>query len=80
VGFSSNILYLDLKGRIKLLGYADFWTDKWCAVRLGTLNMDVPEFVDLVQNAEEKTATLSVRDPNAKEQKAMWGMFLQSLS
>lgn len=38
--------------------------------------MDVPEFVDLVQNAEEKTAMLSVRDPNAKEQKAMWGMFL----
>lgn len=38
--------------------------------------MDVPEFVDLAQNAEEKTATLSVRDPNAKEQKEMWGTFL----
>lgn len=54
----------------------DVWTDKWCVVRLGTLDMDVPEFVDLVQNAEEKTATLSVRDPNAKEQKEMWGTFL----
>ncbi|KAM0251269.1 hypothetical protein ACHAQJ_008260 [Trichoderma viride] len=40
---------------------------------LGTLNMDVPEFVDLVQNEEDRTATLSVRDPNAREQKAMWG-------
>ncbi|PNP47334.1 hypothetical protein TGAM01_v205539 [Trichoderma gamsii] len=47
---------------------------------LGTLNMDVPEFVDLVQNAEEKTATLSVRDPNAKEQKEMWGTSWSYLS
>lgn len=58
----------------------DLWADKWCVVRTGTLDMDVPEFVDLVQNAEEKTATLSVRDPNAKEQKEMWGMLLQLLS
>ncbi|TFB01115.1 54S ribosomal protein L6 [Trichoderma ghanense] len=40
---------------------------------LGTLTLDVPEFVDLVQSAEDKTATLSVRDPNEKEQKEMWG-------
>lgn len=40
---------------------------------IGTLNLDVPEFVDLVQSEEDKTATLSVRDPNAKEQKEMWG-------
>ncbi|KAK1244638.1 hypothetical protein MKX07_003437 [Trichoderma sp. CBMAI-0711] len=40
---------------------------------LGTLTLDVPEFVDLTQSAEDKTATLSVRDPNEKEQKEMWG-------
>ncbi|KAH0491602.1 hypothetical protein TgHK011_003027 [Trichoderma gracile] len=40
---------------------------------LGTLTLDVPEFVDLAQSAEDKTATLSVRDPNEKEQKEMWG-------
>lgn len=68
-------------GRI-CLNYVDvLWADECVAcVRLGTLDMDVPEFVDLVQNAEEKTATLSVRDPNAKEQKAMWGMFFSLLS
>ncbi|KAL7932701.1 ribosomal protein L6, alpha-beta domain-containing protein [Trichoderma chlorosporum] len=47
---------------------------------LGTLNLDVPEFVDLVQSAEDKTATLSVRDPNAKEQKEMWGTSWSYLS
>lgn len=43
------------------------------ACGVGTLNLDVPEFVDIVQSEEDKTATLSVRDPNAKEQKEMWG-------
>lgn len=43
------------------------------ACGIGTLNLDVPDFVDLVQSEEDKTATLSVRDPNAKEQKEMWG-------
>ncbi|KAL7946528.1 ribosomal protein L6, alpha-beta domain-containing protein [Trichoderma barbatum] len=47
---------------------------------LGTLNLDVPEFVDLVQSAEDKTATLSVRDPNEKEQKEMWGTSWSYLS
>ncbi|KAH6610614.1 hypothetical protein Trco_000634 [Trichoderma cornu-damae] len=47
---------------------------------LGTLSMEVPEFVDLEQNAEDKTATLSVRDPNAREQKAMWGTSWSYLS
>ncbi|KAL6802365.1 ankyrin repeat-containing domain protein [Trichoderma sp. SZMC 28012] len=47
---------------------------------IGTLNLDVPEFVDLVQSEEDKTATLSVRDPNAKEQKEMWGTSWSYLS
>ncbi|KAL6792471.1 ribosomal protein L6, alpha-beta domain-containing protein [Trichoderma sp. SZMC 28013] len=47
---------------------------------LGTLNLDVPEFVDIVQSEEDKTATLSVRDPNAKEQKEMWGTSWSYLS
>ncbi|KAL7790432.1 ribosomal protein L6, alpha-beta domain-containing protein [Trichoderma ceciliae] len=47
---------------------------------LGSLNMDVPEFVDLEQNAEDKTAMLSVRDPNEKEQKEMWGTSWSYLS
>lgn len=48
------------------------WTDE-CACGVGTLNLDVPDYVELVQSAEDKTAMLSVRDPNAKDQKEMWG-------
>ncbi|KAK4060084.1 hypothetical protein Trihar35433_10316 [Trichoderma harzianum] len=50
------------------------------ACGIGTLNLDVPDFVDLVQSEEDKTATLSVRDPNAKEQKEMWGTSWSYLS
>ncbi|PNP51563.1 hypothetical protein THARTR1_07819 [Trichoderma harzianum] len=50
------------------------------ACGVGTLNLDVPEFVDIVQSEEDKTATLSVRDPNAKEQKEMWGTSWSYLS
>ncbi|KAL6866650.1 ribosomal protein L6 [Trichoderma novae-zelandiae] len=47
---------------------------------LGTLTLDVPEFVDLEQSAEDRTAMLSVRDPNVKEQKEMWGTSWSYLS
>lgn len=33
----------------------------------------MPEFVDLQQNAEDRTVLLSVRDANVKQQKEMWG-------
>jgi hypothetical protein len=61
-----------------ILKKCDFVVYKECvgltsACCAGTLNLEVPEFVDLVQSEEDKTATLSVRDPNAKEQKEMWG-------
>ncbi|PNY27619.1 Ribosomal protein L6 [Tolypocladium capitatum] len=40
---------------------------------LGTLELDVPEFVGLSQDLEDGTALLSVEDANVKDQKEMWG-------
>ncbi|KAG6003165.1 hypothetical protein E4U54_000737 [Claviceps lovelessii] len=40
---------------------------------LGELNLDVPEFVSLRQDLENKTALLSVEDANIKDQQMMWG-------
>ncbi|KYK55075.1 60S ribosomal protein L6 [Drechmeria coniospora] len=40
---------------------------------LGSLQLDVPEFVGLKQDLEDRTALLSVEDANIKEQKEMWG-------
>ena len=42
---------------------------------VGSLELEVPEFVDLVQDPEDKSARLSIRDATAKQQKEMWGMF-----
>ncbi|KAG5930518.1 hypothetical protein E4U42_000048, partial [Claviceps africana] len=39
---------------------------------LGELNLDVPEFVTLQQDLENKTALLSVEDANVKNQQTMW--------
>ncbi|KAK2603509.1 54S ribosomal protein L6 mitochondrial [Conoideocrella luteorostrata] len=40
---------------------------------LGTLELDVPEFVSLQQDLENSTALLSVEDANIKQQNEMWG-------
>ncbi|UNI18224.1 54S ribosomal protein L6 mitochondrial [Purpureocillium takamizusanense] len=40
---------------------------------LGTLEMDVPEYVGLTQNPEDRTALLSVDDANVRHQREMWG-------
>ncbi|KAF7551204.1 hypothetical protein G7046_g7773 [Stylonectria norvegica] len=40
---------------------------------LGSLDLDVPEFVEIKQDEENNMALLSVRDSDAKEQKEMWG-------
>ncbi|KAG6013033.1 hypothetical protein E4U41_005171, partial [Claviceps citrina] len=37
------------------------------------LDLDVPEFVKLQQDLENRTVLLSVEDANVKEQKEMWG-------
>ncbi|KOS22687.1 54S ribosomal protein L6 [Escovopsis weberi] len=39
----------------------------------GTLELEVPDFVSIEQNAEERTATLRVQDENIKRQKETWG-------
>lgn len=41
----------------------------------GTLNLDVPAFVRLQQDAQNKTALLSVEDANIRQQREMWGTF-----
>lgn len=43
---------------------------------VGTLELDVPEFVSLEQDLENKTVLLNVEDANIKQQKEMWGMYL----
>ncbi|CAG9943908.1 unnamed protein product [Clonostachys rosea f. rosea IK726] len=40
---------------------------------LGSLSLDVPEFVNLKQDLENKTVELSIQDSNAQKQKEMWG-------
>lgn len=40
---------------------------------LGELKLDVPGFVRLEENKEEKTVSLGVEDANVKHQKEMWG-------
>ncbi|EFZ02498.1 ribosomal protein L6 [Metarhizium robertsii] len=40
---------------------------------LGSLELDVPEFVTLQQDLENKTVLLGVEDANVKHQKEMWG-------
>ncbi|KAG8667302.1 54S ribosomal protein L6 mitochondrial [Fusarium poae] len=40
---------------------------------LGSLGLEVPEYVQLTQDPEAKSVLLSVRDNEAKDQKAMWG-------
>lgn len=41
---------------------------------IGSLELDVPEFVTLQQDLENKTVLLGVEDANVKHQKEMWGM------
>ncbi|KAL6923465.1 hypothetical protein FSHL1_000715 [Fusarium sambucinum] len=40
---------------------------------LGSLGLEVPEYVQLTQDLDAKSILLSVRDNEAKDQKAMWG-------
>jgi large subunit ribosomal protein L6 len=42
---------------------------------LGELELEVPEYVQVTQDPEAKVVSLNVRDTDAKDQKAMWGMF-----
>lgn len=37
--------------------------------------MDVPEFVDVKFDEENRSAILSVQDTEIKEQKEMWGVY-----
>jgi hypothetical protein len=46
---------------------------------LGSLGLEVPEYVQLTQDPEAKSVLLSVRDNEAKDQKAMWGRFTYSM-
>jgi hypothetical protein len=38
------------------------------------LNLEVPEFVKVEQDAAAQTAILTVEDATVKHQKEMWGM------
>jgi hypothetical protein len=56
--------------------------DAWLCFRrlligcfIGSLSLDVPEFVNLKQDLENKTVELSIQDSNAQKQKEMWGTF-----
>ncbi|KAF5025576.1 hypothetical protein F66182_2320 [Fusarium sp. NRRL 66182] len=40
---------------------------------LGELNLDVPEYVEVVPDVENKVVALNVQDTEVKEQKQMWG-------
>lgn len=44
---------------------------------IGSLSLDVPEFVNLKQDLENKTVELSIQDSNAQKQKEMWGTFTE---
>ncbi|PHH86377.1 hypothetical protein CDD83_10332 [Cordyceps sp. RAO-2017] len=40
---------------------------------LGTLELEMPPYISLNQNAEEKTVVLSIEDRKARNQREMWG-------
>jgi large subunit ribosomal protein L6 len=40
---------------------------------LGKMSLDIPPFINIVENGEERTYGLSILDANDKKQKAMWG-------
>ncbi|KAM7192904.1 54S ribosomal protein L6 [Rhypophila sp. PSN 637] len=40
---------------------------------LGTLNLDIPDFIKIDHDETARRATLSVVDPNLKQQREMWG-------
>ena len=42
---------------------------------VGTLDLEVPEFVTIKQDLENKTVSLGVEDANIARQKEMWGTF-----
>lgn len=44
--------------------------------RKGTLDLDIPDFIKVDHDQTARRATLSVVDPNAKQQREMWGMNL----
>jgi hypothetical protein len=41
---------------------------------LGKMSLDIPPFINIIENGEERTYGLSILDANDKKQKAMWGM------
>jgi hypothetical protein len=49
-----------------------------CALA-GELKLEVPEFVTLDQDLENKSVALNVQDMTAIKQKEMWGMSYSSL-
>ena len=46
---------------------------------LGQLDLEVPEFVELKQDEDNRMALLSVQDSDVKVQKEMWGEYSLSL-
>lgn len=44
-------------------------------MRTATLELDVPDFVGLSQDLEDRKAMLSVEDAYVKHQREMWGTF-----
>lgn len=48
-------------------------------VAVGKLELDVPEFVRLQRDLENRTVLLSVEDANVAHQRTMWGMILLPL-
>jgi hypothetical protein len=47
---------------------------------VGELKLEVPDFVELQQDLENRSVALNVQDTTAKQQKEMWGMFFLSPS
>ncbi|KAK4089172.1 hypothetical protein PCL_01338 [Purpureocillium lilacinum] len=69
---------ITVKGPLADLREEELWKRAWKRVSAdrigaGTLELDVPEFVGLTQDLEDRTALLSVEDANVKHQKEMWG-------
>ncbi len=50
----------------------------WCCS--GTLQLDVPEFVEIQEDPENKTVSINVQDATVKQQKEMWGMSIEQYS
>ncbi|RDA86642.1 hypothetical protein CP532_5051 [Ophiocordyceps camponoti-leonardi (nom. inval.)] len=56
------------------MAISPIWADSVADLTMaGTLKLDIPPYMAMSQNAEDKTVSLSIENSNERRQKEMWG-------